>query len=93
MAIKAYLNSDPDSYRIIIIPIGYSVTFESNNGEFAFTKSYAVGEYEVYLPIPEKDGKVFEGWYDNPSFTGEKYEKSDKEKLSGGKTLYAKWSA
>ena len=93
VAIKAYLNSDPDSYRIIIIPIGYSVTFESNNGESAFTKAYAVGEYEVYLPTPEKDGKVFEGWYDNSSFTGDKYEKSDKEKLSGGKTLYAKWSA
>lgn len=93
VAIKAYLESDPDYYRVIIIPIGYSINFECNNGEAQFSKAYAIGEYEVYLPEPEKAGCVFEGWYDNPSLSGTKYTKSDKDKLSGGITLYAKWSA
>ena len=43
------------------------------------------------LPTPTKTGYVFEGWYENPQFTGNKVEKITKG-TTGNKHFYAKWS-
>ncbi len=60
--------------------------FESNGGtEFADVQGFILEE----LPVPQREGYIFGGWYDTPDFSGERirgvYYKQ------GGATLYAKW--
>ena len=55
-----------------------------------FNKSYT-------LPVPEKNGYTFLGWFDSPS-NGNQYTNADGHSLRnwldfGNKVLYARWSS
>lgn len=72
--------------------VTYSIKYELNGGKFSTTvfESYSSGD-EFTLPIPEKEGYVFEGWYLNSDYSGEEKEKilsSDFKDI----VLYAKFS-
>lgn len=65
------------------------VTFNSNGGT-----SYASVTYKgdsIALPIPEKLDYIFEGWYTNSNYTGEKL--GTHYNPTASTTLYAKWRA
>ena len=66
----------------------YEVAFESNGG----TTYYSVRAREgdgIILPVPEKQGYEFVGWYDNSSFSGEML--THTYYIGSNATLYAKW--
>lgn len=42
------------------------------------------------IPVPTKKGYTFNGWFDNPSFTGSKITRI--ENTTSDKTIYAKWT-
>lgn len=71
----------------------YSITYELNGGiQGPNDVTRYNSETETFnLPTPTKEGYVFEGWYENASFTGSKVEKIVKG-TTGNKTFYAKWS-
>ncbi len=45
------------------------------------------------LPVPEKNGNVFGGWFTSKAGAGNRYEEDSICKVSYSITLYAKWSA
>ena len=62
--------------------------FETNGGEKVASVTVKVGK-EYTLPIPQKDGYEFEGWYTNAKFTGDPVTSVIAEE---GVTYYAKWA-
>lgn len=71
-------------------PKQYDVTLNLNDGVVETNvTSYTYGT-EVTLPIPEKEGYIFCGWYDNEQFTGTAVT-SISNTDTGDKTYYAKW--
>ncbi|MBO5064825.1 MAG: bacterial Ig-like domain-containing protein [Clostridia bacterium] len=54
------------------------------------TFTYTAGATYGALPVPEKDGLVFAGWYTGPNGTGEKITSSTAVKPAS-LSLYAKW--
>lgn len=58
--------------------IDYPVEFKLNRRE------------EIYLPIPVKQGFIFEGWYDNEELTGDSISKVP-DGCAGDVEYYAKW--
>jgi uncharacterized repeat protein (TIGR02543 family) len=67
----------------------FTVTFNSNSG------STVASEYGYYTAVskpadPTKANSVFQGWYDNPGFSGSPWDFSTI--ISADRTLYAKWA-
>ncbi len=73
-------------------PLKYTITYETNGGEIETFESEYDGLKEVVLPIPQKEGYNFLGWYENIDFTGDVVEKISVGEI-GHKTFYAKWEA
>ena len=46
----------------------------------------------VELPMPEKSGYIFEGWYDNNNFIGPRYMRLDGKYANSDKEFWAKWN-
>jgi len=46
-------------------------------------------DFPITLYAPTKSGSTFDGWYDNPDFTGDEYTEIDS--LQGLYQFYAKW--
>ncbi|MCR5794143.1 MAG: InlB B-repeat-containing protein [Solobacterium sp.] len=76
---------------------GVTVTFDAGSGEYENGESVLPvfakkgSELRTYVPIPERAGYVFAGWYEDSSFKneiGDPYFYS----ASGPVTLYAKWA-
>lgn len=70
----------------------YKLTLDAIDGyidDASNITSYKVGE-KTPLPTPIKAGFAFDGWYDNPEFTGNKYTEISEQQL-GDLTLYAKY--
>lgn len=68
-----------------------SVVFHENGGSDVSDITKAVGGYLGVLPVPEKKGYSFDGWYtDNGTFQN-RYE--ERKMTEGGADLYAKWTA
>jgi uncharacterized repeat protein (TIGR02543 family) len=96
------LNSD-NTYTMIVTQdvnffvtfkaINYSITYELNGGtnNAENITSYLSTNATFDLLEPTKEGYVFEGWYANEDFSGEKVT-SILRGISGDITLYAKWS-
>ncbi|MDR0566069.1 MAG: leucine-rich repeat protein, partial [Prevotellaceae bacterium] len=72
----------------------YALSFDAQEGTVSpasktVTYSVAVGE----LPVPERNGYAFAGWYTQPSGGGTLYTQSTVYSATGNITLYAKWIA
>lgn len=81
-----------DSTATLDLLIEYSISYNPNGGELPsiFPTNYIQG-VGVTLPIPTKPHNRFEGWYDNPDFTG-----SPKTTITysdfGNQDLWALWT-
>lgn len=70
----------------------YRVILNANGGKLnnkIINYTYGVG---TAVPIPEKTGYTFGGWYESADFAGEPIEKITTEDI-GDKVYYAKWTA
>ena len=63
--------------------VGYDVSNQTTN---SYVVTEGVGGTELKLVAPVKEGNMFLGWYDNPSFEGEAV-----TSVKFGCTLYAYW--
>ena len=63
--------------------VGYEGSVSSEN---TYVVTEGIGGTELKVVDPVKEGHMFLGWYDNPSFTGEKV-----TSVKFGCTLYAYW--
>lgn len=84
--IKAFTNNVDDDYII---------SFDANYEDSARVDSisYTVLSAEsISLPVLERTGYVFEGWYLNPACTGDEVTKYTIIDNKSNYTLYAKWS-
>ena len=73
--------------------IHYNITFQLSGGAMdnLYNYVYTIESENLTLPIPQKNGYVFEGWYENALFAGNPISVISKGSF-GQKTLYAKWS-
>ncbi len=71
----------------------YTVTYYADGGTIPAENWYTgyTAGVGILLPIPEKPGYTFDGWYENPWFTGNKVTGIDTTDC-GNKTYYAKWT-
>ncbi|MBO7078255.1 MAG: InlB B-repeat-containing protein [Bacilli bacterium] len=63
----------------VYTPINYTVTYMDGSSDIsasfaASKKSFTIESAEITLPNYEKDGYIFEGWYDNAGFAGDPIE-------------------
>lgn len=66
----------------------YTITFDSQEGSAVDAKTVSVGDTVTDLPVPERQGYKFEGWFDAAEDGNQVTEvKSDKDV-----TLYAHWT-
>lgn len=71
----------------------YSVTFDANGGSVrAVAFNLKNGDTYGTLPIPDREGYVFDGWYTAPS-GGQQVRDGDTVSLSKDQILYAHWTA
>lgn len=75
-------------------PATYTVTFNAKGGSVS-PKSKEVKYQTIYgaLPTPTKPGFVFDGWYDNESYTGTAVTANTTCTATDNHNLYAKWTA
>lgn len=91
--------TDPDGkyylrhlrFKVIDQPI--TITFDSAGGNPVPPMSDVVGNSEIELPIPQREGYAFEGWYDG---NGNRIVKFDtgytySRRITESITLYARW--
>ncbi len=72
----------------------YKITFDSKEGTVE-TKNKLVEYDKEYgtLPIPEREGYIFNGWYTSEEFNDDELIKEDTiVKITGSQTLYAKYT-
>ena len=74
-----------------LVPKTYALTFNLGGGSVThdLPSTYQT-DVEVSLGSPTRNGYIFEGWYDNPHFIGEKIDNTLFNSV-GDKTLWAKW--
>ncbi|MCL2206547.1 MAG: InlB B-repeat-containing protein [Fibromonadales bacterium] len=73
-------------------PVNYSIAYNSNGGTNVPSSSYNINSGPISLPATTKLCIEFEGWHDNPSFTGEPIAIfTPNANNLGNKTFYAKW--
>lgn len=73
-------------------PNTYTVTFNANGGTVSpSSKSVTYGQSYGVLPVPEKEGFVFDGWFTAVS-GGQQILESTRYLLIQSQTLYAHWS-
>ena len=76
----------------VYTPIKYKIEFNVNDGviDTPYEDEYTIESDKFTLPIPEKQGFTFIGWYDNEGFTGEPIAELHKGS-TGNKSFHAKW--
>ena len=94
---KAYARIDggtsaPGYFTDKNAPMSYSVTFDANGGSVSqSSKSVANGAAYGALPMPTRNGYVFDGWFTAAS-GGTQVIASTTVSLSANQTLYAHWT-
>ena len=75
-----------------LVPKTYALTFNLGGGSVThdLPSTYQT-DVEVSLESPTRNGYIFEGWYDNPDFIGNKIDSTLFNSV-GDKTLWAKWA-
>ncbi|GHV65378.1 hypothetical protein FACS1894199_05900 [Bacteroidia bacterium] len=69
----------------------YIINYKSDGGTIFESSSYTVTSPTVILPIPTKNGHIFEGWYETANFSTLKVTEIPSGN-TGNKVFYAKWS-
>ncbi len=70
----------------------YKVTFDANGGNVAITsKDITYASTYGMLPIPERDGYTFKGWF-TAKTNGTEISDSTTVNISSAQTLYAQWT-
>lgn len=71
----------------------FSITYVPNGGTMpaSYPTSYNYDTPSTHLPAPTREGKLFIGWYDNPSFNGSPIVSFSNSSMTGNKVFYAKW--
>ncbi len=67
---------------------GITFKFETNGGNAIESMKVTKGE-EITLPVPEREGYSFEGWFENAELSGNPVAEEQTAKQS--RTFYAKW--
>ena len=81
---------DINNYQIEKIGNEYTIKFFDGETELtSIEKKYTVSNNVITLPTYEKEGKVFNGWYDNKEFNGEAVTELASG-TTGNKVFYAK---
>ncbi len=71
---------------------GYTVNFDATGGSVtSASKNVVYGSTYGALPVPTRDGYIFDGWY-TASSGGNKVESSTKVSITSEQTLYAHWT-
>ncbi|MGI5850254.1 MAG: LamG-like jellyroll fold domain-containing protein [Christensenellales bacterium] len=83
--------SNIHTLNINIIPAIFTVTFETNGGEYVANQNVVYGEKVTTPANPTKAGYTFAGWYKEPSLTNEWVFAADT--VTADTVLYAKWEA
>ena len=85
-------NNSPNSNVTVSNIIIREKAAEEYAQSISYRKTFTYSQGATYgaLPIPEKEGVVFAGWYTGPDGTGEKITASTPVSASS-KSLYAKW--
>ncbi len=75
-----------------LVPHTYSLNYNLGGGSVTrdLPSTYQT-DVEVPLVSPTRSGYIFEGWYDNPDFIGNKIDSTLFNSV-GDKTLWAKWA-
>lgn len=75
-----------------LVPHTYSLTYNLGGGSVTrdLPSTYQT-DVEIPLVSPARSGYIFEGWYDNPDFIGNKIDSTLFNSV-GDKTLWAKWA-
>ena len=75
-----------------LVPHTYSLNYNLGGGSVTrdLPSTYQT-DVEVSLVSPTRSGYIFEGWYDNPDFIGNKIDSTLFNSV-GDKTLWAKWA-
>ena len=76
----------------VYTPIEYEIEFNVNDGVIntPYADKYTIESDNINLPVPEKPGFTFIGWYDNEGFTGESVTRLHKGS-TGNKSFHARW--
>ena len=80
------------AYTSVFEPTEYSIDYWLNGGYFegSAQSSFTVESGALELPVPEKEGQTFEGWYLTPDYSGEPV---GRIACAGADVkVYAKWS-
>ncbi len=81
------------SLKAEFVPVTYKLSYNLNKGKIAkeavYDKSFSVETEKISLPVPERKGYIFAGWYADKDFVSEVKTKEDLEYRNT--TLYAKW--
>ena len=89
MTEQAFFASVQTPDTIITGDATYTLTYDVDGGTAISAVDYAAGSY-VTLPIPEKSGATFDGWYLNSSFVGDPV---SGVAMTKDITVYVKWAA
>ena len=85
---KTAASDTTEGERVTEAPASYTVSFESNGGT-EYNSVLSNGQ-RVIMPIPERAGFTFDGWYVKEDFSGEAV--SGEYLPSKDITFYAKWT-
>lgn len=92
----SFNNSGWDNYDFDFNIISTTLSFDSLGGSECADSIAYYGSSINNLPVPTREGYVFEGWYESVTdgvASGEKIENGDVwNKIMSDSTLYAKWS-
>ena len=80
-----------EQIEVTLIPSTYSISYVLNGGTNAASNAstYTNGQ-DTILAAPARAGYAFDGWFDNPNFTGSAIA-SIPAGSEGNRTFYAKW--
>ncbi len=88
------VDADTPAQTVVVAPApqSFSITYVLNGGQFGAGQSigaYTPGQVTT-LPTPEREGYLFDGWYEDAAFTGGPVTEIGVDAV-GDKTFYAKW--
>lgn len=90
--VRTYLEGKRAYCDVTVVPAQHRVLFDANGGSVS-PDSITAANGEPYgdLPVPQREGHVFAGWF-TAAGGGTEVRSTDIAELSGDQTLYAHWT-